>query len=882
MFGIDHDWVTGTMQNMSAIWRGRLYFNAGRYQFTTFARDGVRLFIDEQLLLDQWIPDEPWYSFGTVIELTEGFHDIRVEWFVAGIMPDSTLLRLHWDRVPASPEPRRVTSMVINVFLVKKQDVCIVGNPWVSGEPVAIYNADRSTYRRWQQEQELPRTLLPSDPTLHNYAQVECFSFGYLPDEIPHAVAEVEKFAGLIRNWSGGDIEPEIRLSQIEGEVNLGRIGASWLIGPRDVAPLAEHFMTTESDFAIVLSSVFDLSTHRWYMPFGCGASWGVHQVGVQPLGGTGYSWVPCIDDLIILHEWEHQLTEAMRRLLEFETLYLIDDNFPERAYPPCGTGDPDIFKWFPDSHDWGTDPDSPWCGTTGGSRVGISELHLFAHYDASLSHYPLGRFTGNHCNDGVQDFGESNVDRGGNCPVVIVEPTVDLIYNPSFENGINGWTSVSSNQAAVLTWDNAESFDGSKSVKISADQPDDAFWGQTIPVTPHTEYVLTGYIKTENVGHSVESVDIGANISILGTFHEHTQPLFGSNDWRYVAFAFNSGERSQVTIAARLGFWSGTTTGTAWFDNVQLLWTSHDCDPSYPEGFFRACYYQSADPGQGALIGIEEQNPLGTPVPDQIVAIDHDWSTGSNWGLGIPQDFSGVWRGRLYFNTGRYQFTTSADDGVRLFIDEQLLIDQWSLDPVNHSDSEIELTDGYHGVRVEWFADGQTSESAFLRLEWHRVSTRFDRHPSDDAWIQGRSPQNHGEEPDLKIRKRTRIAFLKFDLRDVQGDVNNGQLLMTAAQTQEATVDLYAVADTAWQEDTLTGKNAPALGARIASVTILARPTKIIIRWDVTEFLNEAIANGAQEVSFALVLADGQQIVFSSSESQNSHDLPLLVISVE
>jgi hypothetical protein len=421
-FGIDHDWETGAMQNMSAIWRGRLYFNPGRYQFTTFARDGVRLFFDEQLLIDQWTPDEPWYRFGTVIELTEGFHDIRVEWFVAGIMPDSTLLRLHWDRVPTAPEPHQVTPMVINVFVLTKQDVCIVGNPWVSGEPVEIKNPDGTTYRRWQQEQQLPRTLPPSDPSLNNYAQVECFSFGYLPDEIPHVLAEVDKFAGLIRNWSGGDIEPEIHLSQIAGEVNLGRVGTSWQIAPRDIAPLAEQFMSTESDFAIVLSSIFDLNTHRSYQtPPICGQTSGVDDIGVQPLGGTGYSWVPCVDDLIILHEWEHQFTSAIHNLLQFESLYPDYESFPENGYPPCGTGDPDIFKWFPDSHDWGTDPDSPWCGATGGSRVGISELHLFAHYDASLSHYPLGRFTGNHCNDGIQDFGESSVDQGANCPVVIV-----------------------------------------------------------------------------------------------------------------------------------------------------------------------------------------------------------------------------------------------------------------------------------------------------------------------------------------------------------------------------------------------------------------------------------------------------------------------------
>jgi hypothetical protein len=33
----------------------------------------------------------------------------------------------------------------------------------------------------------------------------------------------------------------------------------------------------------------------------------------------------------------------------------------------------------------------------------------------------------------------------------------------------------------------------------------------------------------------------------------------------------FNSGSTGTVTIAARLGFWSGTTTGTAWFDDLRV-----------------------------------------------------------------------------------------------------------------------------------------------------------------------------------------------------------------------------------------------------------------------------------------------------------------------
>jgi len=46
---------------------------------------------------------------------------------------------------------------------------------------------------------------------------------------------------------------------------------------------------------------------------------------------------------------------------------------------------------------------------------------------------------------------------------------------------------------------------------------------------------------------------------------------LWGTNDWTYVSIQFNTGDSETITVAARLGYWSGTTTGTAWFDDVEL-----------------------------------------------------------------------------------------------------------------------------------------------------------------------------------------------------------------------------------------------------------------------------------------------------------------------
>jgi hypothetical protein len=94
--------------------------------------------------------------------------------------------------------------------------------------------------------------------------------------------------------------------------------------------------------------------------------------------------------------------------------------------------------------------------------------------------------------------------------------------------------------------------------------------WIQTVPVNPNTEYELSGWIKTNNVVHGTGSIVAGANIGLFGTY-EHTLGLFGTNDWTFVSMTFNSGEISEITIACRLGYWSGTATGTMWCDDISL-----------------------------------------------------------------------------------------------------------------------------------------------------------------------------------------------------------------------------------------------------------------------------------------------------------------------
>jgi hypothetical protein len=156
-----------------------------------------------------------------------------------------------------------------------------------------------------------------------------------------------------------------------------------------------------------------------------------------------------------------------------------------------------------------------------------------------------------------------------------------NLITNPGFEEGTYdpagappGWGSHQWNTIgpAQLTWDTAVVHSGSRSVKIvAAAQPDDAYWSQVVPVQPHTLYRFSAWVKTENVQHSIQVNDAGANLSHYPTW-TRTAGLWGTNDWTWLSLTFDSGDSATAEVALRLGHGSGNSLGTVWYDDAELV----------------------------------------------------------------------------------------------------------------------------------------------------------------------------------------------------------------------------------------------------------------------------------------------------------------------
>jgi len=116
------------------------------------------------------------------------------------------------------------------------------------------------------------------------------------------------------------------------------------------------------------------------------------------------------------------------------------------------------------------------------------------------------------------------------------------------------------------------------------------------------------------------------------------------------------------------------------------------------------------------------EYFPNRTLSGDPAVVRDED-AVFYDWGfeearpaLPSPDDFSVRWSGERYFHGGSYRFGLFADDGVRLWVDGELLVDQWHLGRGEYHSRVTPLTEGLHQVVVEYF---EASGEAEIRFWW-------------------------------------------------------------------------------------------------------------------------------------------------------------------
>ncbi len=112
-------------------------------------------------------------------------------------------------------------------------------------------------------------------------------------------------------------------------------------------------------------------------------------------------------------------------------------------------------------------------------------------------------------------------------------------------------------------------------------------------------------------------------------------------------------------------------------------------------------------------------QNLSGDPVlTRQDAVIDFDWDSGSPDTSVTNDSFSVTWTASVTFETGTYRFTAVADDGVRVYVDDTLVLEDWNVHPATTTVQDTELTAGIHTVKVEYFEAGG---EASISISWEK-----------------------------------------------------------------------------------------------------------------------------------------------------------------
>jgi hypothetical protein len=115
--------------------------------------------------------------------------------------------------------------------------------------------------------------------------------------------------------------------------------------------------------------------------------------------------------------------------------------------------------------------------------------------------------------------------------------------------------------------------------------------------------------------------------------------------------------------------------------------------DPNQP-GVWQGVYYANRDLREPAFITRTTDNPT------------INYASRARPFSGMPNDYFSVrWTGVFTFNSlDNYIFQVQANDGVRLYVDDDLLINEWRVGRARNSYGSRTLTAGAHRLRLEYY----------------------------------------------------------------------------------------------------------------------------------------------------------------------------------
>jgi PA14 domain-containing protein len=224
---------------------------------------------------------------------------------------------------------------------------------------------------------------------------------------------------------------------------------------------------------------------------------------------------------------------------------------------------------------------------------------------------------------------------------------------------------------------------------------------------------------STDNGSTDTYAIQRGEGSSIWGTGYEN-KPFSDSGSFS-IDLPPNT-PINQIVVRDRLSAeasGSGLGVGSARVDariwDIKLEVEVVNCIENVPGNRWKGEYFANQTLSGNPVMVRDDSSP-------NTNFLIRDFSSGSPHSLCVPRvdDFSARWTRTVDLAQGIYRFTVTVDNGVRLYVDGYLRIDQWGNLPLNTYTADVFLSAGDHEIRVEFI---EYTGNARVSLSWAAVS---------------------------------------------------------------------------------------------------------------------------------------------------------------
>jgi hypothetical protein len=252
----------------------------------------------------------------------------------------------------------------------------------------------------------------------------------------------------------------------------------------------------------------------------------------------------------------------------------------------------------------------------------------------------------------------------------------------------------------------------------------------------------------------------------------------------------------------------------------------------------------------------------------------------------------------------GIYSFFTSSNEGSKLYIGTEVIVNNDGLHGVAEKSGQIGLKAGKHQITVDYFersmqqvltasyqGPGLIKQLIPDEVLYRQLPDLLVINPVADAYVRSGNYDhiNLGPGPALSIGKNgdNYETYLRFDISSVRTGLSSAKLRLygglDGTNTAPVTVEVFNVNEQGWLEQTITFNNKPvAQNIVLASATINVGPDQYY-EWDLADHIIDLRNSGALYVSLRVkTVGNTSNTLFTFNSKENAGNKPELKIEYD